>query len=121
MLHKSDKPGLVLANYYCALFEKDRTRSEIIMCNKLVKVFGRSTVFFSILDMNGYHADKEIESPYTLLYTICRKRFEAEHVDSNIQARESLMPYITEVRKEKEKAKKRKVKIPALKGKDSSE
>ncbi len=46
-------PGSELAKYYCKCYGIDCTRSEIMMFNRLVGIFGRFTVFFAISNMIG--------------------------------------------------------------------
>lgn len=114
-LKSSDRPGTVLAALYCSLYGIDTTRSEIIMFNRLLKVFGRFTVFFSVIDMVGSYPDN-VENPYSMLYTICKRKFEASHAESHLQSREPLDKYISNLDKEINSLKSRKLKIPSSKG-----
>lgn len=114
-LKTAEKPGTILATMYCTLYNIPITKSEIILFNKLLKVFGRFTVFFAILDANGTYQEK-IDNPYSLLYTICKRKFETAHSDSIIQSRESLEPFIEGLDKSISKMKKSKIKIPSSKG-----
>lgn len=119
-LKSSTNPGPILASLLCILYDKEVSRSEVIMCNKLVKVFGRFTTFFSIIDMAGSYPDYP-ENPYPLLYTICKRKFEAVHNGVTTQARESLDGYIANIEREIEKMKKQKLRIPSSKGLDQNE
>ena len=112
-LKSSTNPGAILSAMYCTLYDKEPSRADIIMCNRLIKVFGRFTTFFSIIDMAGSYPELPT-NPYPLLYTICKRRFEVSHIDSNINARESLEGYISDMQKEIEKVKKQKITIPML-------
>lgn len=114
-LKTAEKPGTILATMYCLLYEIPVTKSEIIMFNKLIKVFGRFTVFFAIIDASGSYEDR-IEKPYPLLYTICKRKFEASHPDATIQSRESLEPFIADLDKSIAKMQKSKIKIPSSEG-----
>lgn len=114
-LKNDEKPGNILAAMYSSLYGIPITRSEIIMCNRLISVFGRFTVFFSILDMTGTYPQQP-ENPYPLLYTICKRRFEGAHVDSIIQSRENLGAFITKLDKDIQQLKKSKIKFPSSKG-----
>jgi hypothetical protein len=49
-------------------------RSEIIMFSKLVKIFGKSSVFFSIIDASRIETPTEF--PYGLLFKICKTKLE---------------------------------------------
>lgn len=113
---KSDSnPGAILASFYCSLYDIPVSKSEIIMCNRLIKVFGRFTLFFSILDMSGSYPDKP-DNTYPLLYTICKRKFESAHGASVIQSREPLDSFINSITKDINRQKKSKIKIPSSKG-----
>lgn len=116
-LAKDDQPGKILAAFYCTLYDIEITRSEIMMCNKLVKVFGRFIVFSAILSAAKSNP-KPLENPYPYIFEICRARFETTHLDSSIQARERLDRYIENIDEEIERMKnsKSKVKIPSSEG-----
>jgi hypothetical protein len=114
-LKSSDSPGQILTAMYSTLYDIAPSRKEIIMCNKLVKVFGRFLVFFSILDMAGSYPVQP-ENPFPLLYTICKRKFESAHTDATMQSRQSLDSYIQNNRKEIERVKRQKAKIPSPEG-----
>lgn len=114
-LEKDDKPGSVLASYYCSIYDIEVTRSEIMFCNKLVKVFGRFAVFFAIQDAAGSQRTR-MEDPYPYLYEICRRRFEQSHQDFSLQSRESLSKYIADINEDIENLKNKKLKIPSSEG-----
>jgi hypothetical protein len=114
-LKNSVSPGPVLAGLYCSLYDFSPTKSEIILMNRLVKVFGRFTLFFSIIDMAGSYPEK-VENPYGLLFKICKNKFENNHRDSLFQSHEPLDKFIGGVQKEIEQLKKSKLKIPPSKG-----
>lgn len=114
-LKNTTNPGPVLAALFGSLYDIVPTRSEIIMMNRLIKVFGRFTLFFSVLDMAGTYPDK-VENPYPLLYTICKRKFEHSHSDSFIQSHESLDKFLDGVEKELNILKKSKIKVPSSKG-----
>jgi hypothetical protein len=78
-------------------------------------MFGRFTVFFSVIDMIGSMRDKPDE-PYPYIYTICKRKFESAHGESNVQSREPLDKYINDLNKQIEKTKALKLKIPSTKG-----
>lgn len=114
-LKGSESPGVILASLYASLYEIQPSRREVIMCNKLVKVFGRFTVFFSIIDMAGSYPEN-VENPYALLYTICKRKFESAHTDATVQSRQSLQPYVKDIQKNIDKLKRQKAKIPSPEG-----
>ena len=98
-LKGNEKPGTILAAMLCSYYDIEVTKSEIILCNKLIRIFGRFTTYFSILDMVGSQPEKP-EEMYSYLYTICKRRFESVHSDSTIQSHESLLPYLKSLTKE---------------------
>jgi hypothetical protein len=98
-LKDSTNPGTVLATFFCKLYEKAVTRSEIIMFNKLITVFGKYTAFFCILDAYGSYPELT-GNPYPLLYTICKKKFESAHNVIFVQSHESLNSYVGTIDKE---------------------
>lgn len=114
-LKTSLSPGAVIAALYVSNYGGDVGRSEIIMFNKLIKMFGRFTVFFSVIDMIGSMENKP-EQPYPYIYTICKRKFEMAHGEANTQSREPLSKYIQDIDKQIEKAKSKKLKIPSTKG-----
>lgn len=74
-LSDTDRPGNILARFYCALAESTPTNKEIILFNKLVKVYGKYIPFFAILDLYSYE-EADRSNPYALLSYYCKKRLE---------------------------------------------
>jgi hypothetical protein len=114
-LTKSLTPGSVVAALYCSTYSKEVGRSEIIMFNKLIKMFGRNIVFFSVIDMAGSMPEPPDE-PYPYIYAICKRRFELAHGESTTQSREPLDKFINDINRQIEKVKSKKLKIPSTKG-----
>lgn len=114
-LKKEENPGVILAAFYCSLYDTKVTRSEIIMFNKLVKTYSRFIVFFSILDVTGSYSERP-EKPYPLFSAICKRRFELTHLDTTLQARESLEKYLSNIDEEIKSNHKKKLKIPSSEG-----
>jgi len=103
-LKTSANPGVVLAQFYGAVMGLEVGRSEIIMLGKLVKMFGRSSVFFSIIDISRIETPKEF--PYGLLHHICRTKLEkSTEQDLALTSMYSLERKITELEKEMAKIK----------------
>lgn len=115
-LKVSVNPGQVLLEFFREMTGKEAGRSEIIMINRLIKMFGRFTVYFAIMDLSKYESDKITGNLYPLLYTICKGRFEKIHVESFIASHESLDRFLKEMEKEREKAHRSKGKIPSAEG-----
>lgn len=116
-LKKAENPGVILATFYCALYGVDVGKSEIIMFNRLLRTFGRFTIFFSILDVAGSKPTK-MESPYAYIYEVCKRRFESAHIDTVAQSRRLLDKFIESLDEEIERNSRKKLKIPPLEGKD---
>ena len=114
-LKTSISPGAIVAALYCSSYNIEVGRSQIIMFNRLIKMFGRFTVYFSVIDMLGSMQEAPDE-PYPYIYTICKRKFEASHGEFNSQSRESLDKFIADLDKQIEKQKGKKLKIPSTKG-----
>jgi hypothetical protein len=72
-LKDTTTPGKLLMKFYRDLLEKPVGVPEIILFNKLVKIFGKYTVFFSVLDLVNVET---ITSLYGILFSICKDRLE---------------------------------------------
>lgn len=101
-------PGHTIAEYYCALYGIEKTKSETILFNRLVGVFGRFTVFFAVNSMIGTYPTQQ-ENVFPLLYRICSNRFEETHGESALQSRDNLTKVIKDMQEkiaEQKKARK---------------
>ncbi len=109
--------GQVLLEFFREMTNKDAGRSEIILINRLIKMFGRFTVYFAIMDLSKYK-DKLEGDLYPLLYTICKSRFEKIHNDVSNPAYESLSREINLLEKEAERVRKaaKKMNVPSPEG-----
>lgn len=114
-LKVSVNPGQVLLEFFREITGKEAGRAEIIMINRLIKMFGRFTVYFAIMDLSKYEGRLD-SNIYPLLYTICKGRFEKIHVETFSVSHESLDRYLREIEKERQKAQKSKGKIPSAEG-----
>ena len=115
-LKDTPTPGNIIAAMYCTLYNIEVSKSEVIMMNKMVKIFGRFTVFFAVLDMAGSYPDDVVEKPYALLYTICKNKFESSHGTFMTQSHQSLDKFIESIEKEIESLGTKKVKAPSSEG-----
>jgi hypothetical protein len=92
-------PGVVLAQFYGALTKKEVGRSEIIMLGKLCKLYGRNSVFFSIIDVA--RLDNLDEFPYGYINKVCKVKLEKSmESDMAMTAMFSLERRITDIEKE---------------------
>ncbi len=113
-LKSQANPGQVLIDFY-----RDITGREdglgIILANKLIKMFGRFTAYFAIMELAKY--DRLEGSMFPLLFTICKNRFEKAHDAVFGSSQEPLDKEINALSKDIEKIKKSKVtKLPTSEG-----
>lgn len=106
--------GLDLAHFFTEVIGKDAGRSEIIMINRLIKLFGRFTVYFSIMDLSK--SERLEGNLYPLLYTICKNRFERIYNGEISPALQPLNKEISNLQKQIEKMRGKKIKFPKSEG-----
>jgi hypothetical protein len=75
-LGATDKPGSVLAKFYEELFSRAYSVQDIIMFNKLIKVYGKYIPYFAILDLFSYEKAEISDNMFGLLAYYCKKRLE---------------------------------------------
>jgi hypothetical protein len=104
-LKTAPNPGVVLAQFYGALTGKEVGRTEIIGMNRLVKTFGRNSVFFSVIDVSRL---KDItDFPYGYIFAICRTKLQkASEADLSAASMQSLARLVTSIEEEVSKVKK---------------
>lgn len=104
-LKTAQNPGVVLAQFYGNLFNLEVGRSEIVLFNKLVKLFGRTSVFFSTLDISRIETPTEF--PYGLLFKVCKTKLEKTlEADLALTSMFSLERRITDLEKDIARVKK---------------
>lgn len=69
-------PALVLCRFYGTVFEREYGRSEVIMFNRLLKLYSKYTIYFSILDMSSMDNINFEAGTFGLLSYFCKKRIE---------------------------------------------
>jgi hypothetical protein len=109
-LKDTTNPALVLCRFYDELFSKHHGKSEIIMFNRLLKLYGRFTVYFALLDvatMSEVNFDNGI---FGLLSYMAKKRIEVKY-GVNINEAKDLNREATSI--EKLISKQKKVKLEA--------
>jgi|WetSurMetagenome_2_1015567.scaffolds.fasta_scaffold270416_3 hypothetical protein len=92
-LHTTEKPAELLstmANTVMGL-----TGNHIITMRKLVKIYGRMAVYYSILDTIGMTVEGD---PLRLLSFFCKKRLEAKPVPNNIISVDEIKEKIAEMK-----------------------
>jgi len=70
-LHSSTKPGALLVSFLCEILGRDRKSSDYSKLNKLVRMYGRESVFFAILEV--YDMDNP-ENYYPYMSAILKAR-----------------------------------------------
>lgn len=76
-LFESDNPGLHLTKFLCELTSRVLSREDIVMMSRLVKIYGRQTTYFSVLEVAGmYDRVDGTKSLYGILAYFCKKRLE---------------------------------------------
>jgi hypothetical protein len=75
-LEKTDRPGNVLARFYEGIFDKPFSVQDVIMFNKLLKVYGKYVPFFAVLDLFSYEKAEIKENMFGLLSYYCKRRME---------------------------------------------
>lgn len=78
LLPQDTNPGVLLAKFFCRGMEIPITKSEIITFNRLIRLYGRTIVFFAILDVCGM-TDVNTDNPFPLLAHFCKKRLEQKN------------------------------------------
>ena len=110
-LNNTTSVGSVLTRFMCELIDREPSKSYVIQLNRLVKIFGRFNVYFSIIDMSNV---RDLgDNFYPLLYTICRNRFEKSHSGDTVVQFTSLSKEINEIEKGIERTKKAKLNPPS--------
>ena len=103
--------GGTLAKFMCELIDREITKSYVMQVNRLIRIFGRFNVYFSIIDLSTV---KNLgDDFYPLLYTICRNRFEKAHSSDTVVQFTKLTKELNDIEKSIEKAKKTKLKPPS--------
>lgn len=104
-LKDSKNPGVVLAQFYAEILERESGRSEIIMLNKLIKVFGRNSVFFAIMNLINVQNLGE-GFPYGLIFTICKSSLERKsNTEVDIAISKNLSKDVEKIREAIDKTK----------------
>jgi hypothetical protein len=77
-LKDTTNPALVLSRFFGSLFSRDYGRSEVILFNRLLKIYGRFTVYFSLLDMTSM-TEINFDNIYGLISYFAKKRIEQKY------------------------------------------
>jgi hypothetical protein len=102
----ADNPGAVLTKFYSELFDFPYDVRMIGQFNKLVKLYGRFTVFLSLMDMYDIQ-DLNHQKIFSLITYLCKRRFNTE----NSNAVSNMQDEIKEHEKRIKEAKKSKLEI----------
>lgn len=108
-LKEDQDPGLTLTKFYWALFNLDANVKDIPLFRKLVRIYGRDSVFMSLVEA-GSMKNITLDSIYGLLRYLCNERV-AQKLEAIPNNSENLSKRVEELILSMEK-KKRKLKIP---------
>ncbi len=115
-LHKTSEPMRVLHSFYMELFNRDHNRKDVAMFNKLLRIYNREEIFYTVLDI--YDMKKpNLSSPYPLFATIIKNRMKKERGGNSLASSRDLTSDIR--RKQKRIEEQREIKdtleIPEIK------
>jgi len=71
-LHATNRPGALLANFLCEILGKKIVNSDYAKVGKLVRMYGRESVFFAILDV--YDMENAPDNYYPYITAILKSR-----------------------------------------------
>lgn len=111
-LSDTSNPGLVLAQFFGNVSGKSANRQTVMMFNRLIKLFGRFTTYFAIVDVSLMD-NVNFDNPFPLLAYFCKKRLEAKEVHSG-QAVENLDAKLNKIGKMIKEIGKTELKVRAL-------
>jgi hypothetical protein len=80
-LEIADNPGAILTKFYSELFDLPYDVRMIGQFNKCVKLYGRYTVFMSLMDMYEIQ-ELDHRKIFSLITYLCKKRFNRENSSS---------------------------------------
>lgn len=114
-LSVTTNPGNVLAKFYEGIFDRPQSVKDIIMFNRLVKIYGKYIPFFAVLDLFSYEKAEVNDNMFGLLSYYCKKRMEqkTETVVLN-DAYKNLDKTVKELSERIEAQKERKVNIKRM-------
>ena len=76
-LYEVDNPAIHLAKFFCELTSRAFSREEIVIMARLLKSYGRTNLYFAVLDVSDmYERVDGSKSIYGLLAYFCKKRLE---------------------------------------------
>ena len=110
-LSTTTNPALVLSRFYGEVFDKEYGRPEVIMFNRLLRLYSKFTIYLSILDMSSMDNINFEGGTFGLLNYFCKKRLEEKFGISTLPNSENLDKDIKQLEKEIEKQKHIKLKV----------
>lgn len=104
-LRTDPNPSVVIAQFYSAMTGKTVGKSESQQFAKLIKWFGKLSVFSAVIDVA--RADDLEEFPFGLLFHICKRRLETVMgADMGMVSMESMENRLRNIEKAIERTKK---------------
>lgn len=98
-LQTTTNPGLELARMFGSVFERDVGKSELILFNRLLRLYSRFTLYFAILDLASMK-DLDFNNLFPIISYFCKKRLEQrqnsplisfESLEKNVLALEKMV------------------------------
>lgn len=109
-LPKTTNPGRLLTEFFVRLFDLEQkpTRSDFILINRLVKIFGRFIVFFSLVDVAGREniTATSVRDVYGYLFTVCKSKITQQIEPDAYASQVNLEPIVNKYIKQIEENKK---------------
>ena len=101
-LHKPSEPMRVLHSFYMELFDRPHNRKDVAMFNKLLRIYNREAIFYTILDIYDMRKPN-LSNPYSLFATIIKNRMKKERGTDNMASSKDLTADLRRKRKRIEK------------------
>jgi len=96
----ADNPGSILTKFYSELFDMPYDVRMIGQFNKLVKLYGRFTVFLSLMDMYEI-PELNHQRIFSLITYLCKKRFNMENSASASDMQDVIKEHEKRIRENK--------------------
>lgn len=107
LLHNTLEPMRILHSFYMELFDRPHNRKDVAMFNKLLRIYNREEIFYTILDIYDMRKPN-LFNPYSLFATIIKNRMKRKRGADSLASSKDLTSEIR--RKQKRIEEQRKIK-----------